>query len=162
MEKLIWPITLVVCIVAGGLTAPGIIRAVKEPSVIVQPGPVVVDAFADDVAAAWKANGGTSEDACVLVDIYSAVIGVLANDTQGALSDTKKLGDAVTLGNTLAFGKPKPFDDKYQWLQGMIRGELLERGITTDANNDGRHDIVPVKRDAWVKLYGEVVEGLSK
>jgi len=164
MEKLIWPITLIVCIVAGGLTAPGIIRAVKEPSVIVQPGPapVVVNTFADDVAAAWKANGGNSDDACVIVDAYTALQGIVTLDVNNRIADTEKLAQVAKLGSQLAFGKAKPFEDKYKFLNAMFQAELLKRGITVDADEDGKPDVVPVNREAWLAFYGDVIKGLSQ
>jgi hypothetical protein len=163
MKAYIWPATILLCVVTLVAGAPFTIRALREPVSPVNPtpAPVVETKFADTVAAEW-AKIGNSDDACVLVEIYTAVSGVLASDTQGLLKDTGDLGDFSKLGSTLAFGKPKPFDSKYQPLQDLIRSELLVRGLSTDADKDGRHDIVALDHDGWVKLYGEVIEGLSR
>lgn len=164
MSRYLIPLAIVVGLMGAPVTGVLAWKLVMPAAVIVQPGPapVVVNTFADDVAAAWKANGGNSEDACLIVDAYTALQGLLTLDVNNRIADTEKLAKVAKLGNQLAFGKARPFEDKYKFLNAMFQAELIKRGITVDADGDGKPDVVPVNREAWLAFYGDVIKGLSQ
>jgi hypothetical protein len=122
----------------------------------------VVSTFADEIAKAWKENGGTSEDACTLVDMYAGLDGLVVElEKEKVQLDTEQLAEIAKRGNRLAFGKEKPIGDK-PFLSALMQAELLKRGITTDTDGNGKHDIVPVDYAKWHGFYSDVIKGLSQ
>lgn len=165
---LVWATVALLCVGAPATIAawnltrqPDAVVVVDPKPVDPQPAPQVV--FADKVAQVWKTADGTPEDACQLVEAYSALKRILEHDKASQqLKDTSELSEVAKLGNVIAYGSLKPFGDKYQSLNLLIQAELIGRGLVTDMDGNGKHDIVPIDHDKWVALYSELIEGLSR
>jgi len=126
LEKLIWPITLIVCVVAGGLTAPGIIRAVKEPSVIVQPGPapVVLDYPAQVKAACANL---TDEQRDYVLTQYQAMQATCLMPNQP--KDSGDYQNAIEAYRKAYYGDPYPFKAELKPLHDLAYAEAEKRGL---------------------------------
>jgi len=129
VEKLIWPITLVVCIVAGGLTAPGIIRAVKEPSVIVQPGPapVVLDYPAQVKAACANL---TDEQRDYVLTQYQAMRATCLMPNQP--KDSGEYQTAIEAYRKAYYGDPYPMKAELEPLHSVAYAEAEKRGLLSE------------------------------
>jgi len=148
-ERLIWPITLVVCIVAGGLTAPGIIRAVKEPSVIVQPGPapVVLDYPAQVKAACAKL---TDEQRDYVLTQYQAMWATTLMPSQP--KNDGDFQDKIETYRKAYYGDPYPFKEAMKPLHDLAFAEAERRGMIGKEWD----------REKWRQLAVDTISGVIR